>query len=112
MKNLKFLLFLSGFAFLLASCGDDDTMDTCTQESWIGTYNLVGEEICELDEDTELEFDPIFVVEAGSTESSVVINGDEADFVECTLTQLLTLTLNGNTITVDFGTCSRDYVKN
>lgn len=112
MKTLKTLLFVLTVGLLTVGCGKDD--DSCSQSDWVGTYNLVGEPFeCQIDEDTSIEFsDDPFVVEKGSTDTTLSIDGDELTFNECSANILgLNLSLDGNKLTISYEGCEAVYEK-
>ena len=110
MKNL----LIATFSFLLivglSSCGDSG----CSQADWVGTYSISsGVGACELDESTSIEFDDTFVIEAGSNDTSLSLDGDEVTFSDCTASAFfLTLSLDGEELTVTAGPCVAVYTKN
>jgi uncharacterized Zn-binding protein involved in type VI secretion len=94
-----FLLLTVG---LMSSCGSDD----CTQDDWVGTYT--GTETCDGVESAE----ETFTITAGSTETTLVIDGETVAFDGCNVTESftfeflgitttseITVELDGNTIT-------------
>ena len=110
MKNLLVATFSFLLILGLSSCGDSG----CGQGDWVGTYKLVsGAGECELDESTSIEFEDTFIIEAGSTNSTIGLDGDEITFSDCTATAFfLTLSLDGDELTTTAGPCVATYKKN
>ena len=72
IKNILLLLGTT-LALIFTSCSSDD----CTSADWAGTYSLTSEAECILDENTTITADPTIVVSEGSTDGTVIIDGEE-----------------------------------
>ena len=109
MKNLLFgaFLFLSiGFV----SCGSDD--DECSASDFVGTWTRQGSEACA--SDPSITADQTIVIKAGSTDTTIDLDGIEVPITDCmgsALGGLVTITLDGDVLTSALGTCSWEYKK-
>lgn len=65
---------------ILASCGDDEA-NSCTADTWIGTWNQIS-----FDCDTEgVSFDEQITITAGSESGTVIVTGSQQAFDGCTI---------------------------
>lgn len=98
-------------ALFLISCGGDDDDDTCTQEDWIGTYNLVaGTDSCDGTGPVSPE---ILIITAGQTDNSISVAGLEVNFTNCTAmtNSIGNAERKGTRLIATGGTCEAEYEK-
>lgn len=113
MRNL-----FSAYAILLlitvfASCGEDE-ISSCEQSNFVGTYTIVGDSICSAD--NTITGPQSFFLTAGSTENTVLENGEEdliLTIVDCEASDdFVSYSLDGENLTSTVGDCSWTYKKN
>lgn len=97
MSNSKYIFYiLIALSFALMACGGDSDDSSCTQEDWVGTYEVVSE-MC-TDSTLTISIDTPFEIIASGNDLS--IDGFSFEFNGCTAEPPLgEFTLNGNEIT-------------
>lgn len=111
MNTVKTLLFILTIGILSFGCKKDE--DTCSQSDWVGTYEVSSttDPECVDPDDSEP-----FVIEKGSTDTTILIDGEEVEIIGCTATEIafiipITYKLDGDIITVDLGDCTIELKK-
>jgi hypothetical protein len=106
-KSIPLLAFFL-FSILFINCGDKE--DSCSQEDWLGTYDLVGDAECDFSAMGSIVFNSEIVITGASTSTTITWDGFEENFTDCTASDgIVQLTLNGDTITSRIGECTKEY---
>jgi len=107
MKIFLNFFFLSVLASFI-SCSDNST---CEQDDWVGEYSLITNKTCDVDQSTTITFNETLIIDAGSNEELIRIDGNNVKFSECQAFGQIPLILNEDIVTVSISTCSADYRK-
>ncbi|NNF32841.1 MAG: hypothetical protein HKN68_01955 [Saprospiraceae bacterium] len=94
---------------ILTACGEDES---CTRADWAGTYVLQDKDCL----DESIEFEDLIVIEEGSGENTIIIDGEEITVTACEATALglFELKLEGDKLKIGLivGGCEGEYKRN
>lgn len=106
MKNLIFYFFAFMLVSVIACGGEEEAL--CSQEDWVGTYTLTEDPECD---DEQFIWLTTLEIAAGSTTTSVIVDGGEVPFKNCDITGSLTgnISNDNGTLTVFAAGCEGVY---